>query len=81
MHTIYPLEYYRYDKPFTGSSAGKRYRILHCKEEDSTEMLKVWIWPEPFAFEHTEEESMQIRTFAYSQDGYEQMLSYLNEEL
>ena len=81
-HTIYPLHYYTYGKAFTGSMAGKRYRILRCaKTEEEEEALKVWIWPEPFAFEHTDSSKMTVFTFPFSEEGYDQLIACLNEYL
>lgn len=81
-HTIYPLHYYTYQKAFTGSLDGKRYRILRCREaEEEADVLKVWIWPEPFSFEHTDPEQMTVFSFPFSEEGYEQLLRCLNEHL
>ncbi len=76
--TVMQLSYYKCYKPFTGSLDGKRYRIKREKEED---VLRVWIWPEPFAFEHTEESLITTADFSYDTSGYEEMLRYLNEHL
>ena len=77
-NTVMPFSYYKYYKPFTGSLCGKRYMIRRKKEED---LLGVWIWPEPFAFEHTEESLITEADFPYDREGYEEMLCYLNEHL
>ncbi len=77
--TILPFHYYSYYKPFTGSLLGSRYRIIREKEEP--DQLRVWIWPEPYAFEHTDPSEMITASFPFTQEGYEQVIAYLNEHL
>lgn len=81
--TILSFNYYGYGKPFTGSYNGKRYRIMMVKEgskeEDSEiKLLKLWIYPEPFSFENTDESLMESKEFEFSQNGYDTLLEYLN---
>lgn len=83
-NTILSLNYYSYGKPFTGSINGKRYRIMMFKEgskEENNEKkyLKLWIYPEPFSFENTDESLMEISVFDFSPEGYEELLKYLND--
>ncbi|MBO4902451.1 MAG: GNAT family acetyltransferase [Lachnospiraceae bacterium] len=83
-HTILSLSFYKYDKPFTGSLNGKRYRILRIRkpeEDGGSEILKVWIYPEPYAFEHTDEAEMLSAEFPYTEEGYAQVLGFLNEHI
>lgn len=77
-NTILSFNFYSYGKPFTGSYNGKRYRIIMVKEED-VKYLKLWIYPEPFSFENTDESLMETSVFEFSQEGYDKLLEYLNE--
>lgn len=77
--TILPFHYYTYCKPFTGSLGGKRYRIIRQKEEQ--DRFSVWVWPEPYAFEHTDPSEMITADFPFSPEGYEQVIAFLNEHL
>lgn len=83
-NTILSFNYYSYGKPFTGSYNGKRYRIMMVKEKENEEaeekkLLKLWIYPEPFSFENTDESLMEIKIFDFSQSGYDDLLHYLNQ--
>ena len=59
---ILSLNFYNYGNPFTGSYQGMRYRIIKQKEAKDEEgnilkeegLLAV-IWPEPFAYEKTQD--------------------------
>ena len=60
--------------PFYGSYRGMRYRV--GKEEDQ---LAACVYPEPYSYENTPEEEKQVRTFAFSPEGYEQAKDWLVE--
>lgn len=81
------LKYYEYGKYLTGSYQGMRYRIgrnplefvvFKSQEEKESGKLEVCIWPEPYAFEHTPEESKTYESFAFSKVGLEEAWEYLN---
>lgn len=83
-NTILTFNYYSYGKPYTGSFNGKRYRIIKVTEgsqEEKNEIsyLKLWIYPEPFSFENTDESQMETAVFDFTQEGYDQLLQYLND--
>ena len=78
---ILSLNFYNYGNPFTGSYQGMRYRIIKQKEAKDEEgnilkeegLLAV-IWPEPFAYEKTQDALKTTQLFPFSEGGYSQKL-------
>ena len=78
---ILSLNFYNYGNPFTGSYQGMRYRIIKQKEAKDEEgnilkeegLLAV-IWPEPFAYEKTQDALKTTQLFPFSEEGKEQVL-------
>lgn len=70
---LMPLNYYK-KSVFTGGYRGMRYRIEKVEEE-----FLVTIWPEPYNFETTGEEEKETRQFAFSEEGREEMVQWLNQ--
>ena len=82
---ILSLNFYNYGNPFTGSYQGMRYRIIKQKEakDEEGQILKeegllVTIWPEPFAYEKTEETLKISQLFPFSEEGKVQVIEWLN---
>ena len=71
---LMPLNYYK-KSAFTGSYRGMRYRIEKVEEE-----FLVTIWPEPYNFETTKEEEKECQHFAFSEDGKEAMVQWMNRQ-
>lgn len=69
-----PLQFIK-KSPFYGSYKGMRY-VLRKKEDE----LEVCIYPEPYAFDVTEEEKKTYYTFEFSDNGYEEAISLLNQQ-
>ena len=81
--TILSFDHYRKGKPFTGSCDGMRYRIVKeaAADEDDTDKFRVDTWPEPLCYEAIDKEKIQVQYFAFSKDGYEDVIAYLNDKL
>lgn len=82
---ILSLNFYNYGNPFTGSYQGMRYRIIKQKEskDEAGNILKeegllAVIWPEPFAYEKTEEALKTTQLFPFSEEGKKQVIEWLN---
>lgn len=83
------LNFYK-GRPFTGSDSGIRYMIEKQtpEEEDDgnnqgnqkKEVLKAYIWPEPFCFEATPDERKGSRIFDFSEEGLCEAAAWLNEK-
>ncbi len=54
-----------------------RYRIQKKDTETGTKFC-IHVWPEPFCYEKTDKEQMMEAKFDFSEEGYGQVLSYLN---
>ena len=60
---------------FTGSYQGMRYRIkkkevpINENSEETTTKLSVFIWPQPFCFDKTEDSQNTEELFNFSPDG------------
>ena len=81
---ILSFNHYKKGKPYTGSHTGMRYRISKItegEEDDKVDRFLVETWPEPFCYEKTDKEKINEMKFVFSQEGYEDVLKYLNELL
>ncbi len=67
-----------YDKwaVLKASYEGMRYQVERAGSEEES-VLKVSIWPEPFCYEKTPKEQMQIKEFAYSTEGLDEVYDWL----
>ncbi len=65
---------------YTGSYQGMRYRLKKKVKEDEGTFLEAVIYPEPFSFEVTAEEEKTYREFAFTQEGFDEAVAWLNEE-
>lgn len=77
---ILPFGRFKYAPPYTGSYLGMRYRIVHPKPAEGEEnLIYVDVWKEPLCYEKVNSEELIKTSFEYSQEGYENMLDYLEE--
>ena len=86
--SLWGLSHYTYGEAYFGSCKGMRYRLAReplviPKEEVGTvtPMLKASVWPEPFAYAHTEKEQITETLFPFSEDGMTEACRYFNEQL
>ena len=73
-----PLNFVK-KEDFTGSHKGMRF-LLHQESVDEEKKLKVYVWSEPFGFEATPEEKKLSELFAFSEEGLEQAIAWMNEK-
>ena len=78
---ILSFGHYSKGKPFTGSFKGMRYRIVKEKaaDEDDTDKFRVDLWPEPLCYEATPDDKITVQRFAFTEDGYRDVVRYLND--
>lgn len=62
---------------YTGSYQGLRY-MLHQETVEDEKKLQVFIWPEPFGFEATPQEVKLSELFAFSEEGLQQAIDWMN---
>lgn len=65
---------------YTGSTEGMRY-MLKKKAAGEETMLEVIIWPEPYGYAKTPEQRKQHKEFLFSQEGLEEAVDWMNEQL
>lgn len=61
--------------PFYGSFQGMNYRIIGKGGE-----LEACAFPGPYNFVRTPEEQKEYRVFAFSEEGYDEAIAWLNEK-
>ncbi len=61
-------------EPFSGSHDGMRY-FFRCDE--SKETFTVFVYPEPWSFEHTPDENKQSSSFPMTDEGMDNAISWL----
>ncbi len=76
---ILSMEYLK-KTDYTGSHEGMRYRMENIKEEDRN-LLRVYIWPEPFNFAVTPKEQKQQMDFTFDEDGILDAVAWMNDRL
>lgn len=67
-------------RAYTGSYCGMRYRLRKKETEEKTVCLEAVTYPEPYCFEVTKEEEKTFREFAFTPEGFEEAVAWLNEE-
>ena len=91
---ILSFNFYTYGQAYTGSKDGMRYRIKMDKREhelppDAAEgdkppvekYFSVAIWPEPLAYDITEESKIVKTEYPFTEESYKAIIDYLNEKL
>lgn len=63
---------------FTGSHKGMRF-LLHKEVVEDEKKLKAYVWSEPFCFTSTPDEQKLSELFAFSEEGLEQAINWMNE--
>lgn len=58
---IYKLNYFTYNRAFTGSYGNMRYRLIRKKDEEEEAVLSAAVYPQPYCWEETEDEKKQIQ--------------------
>ena len=81
------IGYYDYGQYYTGSLEGVRFRLgrdplekvnFTPKDKRGEARLKITVWPEPFNFDHTEDDKKKDEYFEYSNEGLDQIIEFLN---
>lgn len=63
---------------FTGSDTGMRFLFEKKKyEEDGREVITACVWPEPFAYDHTEEEKKEFQEFPLTEEGLNEAVAWI----
>lgn len=73
------FNYYNYKSPYYGSYHGMRFCLIREGEKPDFQMVAI-TWPEPFCIEATPDEQKIRKTFAFTEEGYEEAIGWLNEQ-
>lgn len=78
---LFHLPFYK-KEAFTGSDRGLRFWIgkTDTREEGAEEeklVLRVIIWPEPFALKHTPDEQKLTKDFPFSEEGLDEIYEWI----
>lgn len=87
---LYGIKHYDYGEAYYGSDNGKRFRIAReplenvifksIKErEEQNPKLVAQVWYGKMGFDKTPESEITKREFEYSDEGYSEMIRWLNE--
>ncbi len=74
---ILSMEYLKKTE-FTGSYRGMRYRLEGVSGENGKQ-LKATVWPEPFNYFTTPEESKSSAYFSFDEDGVTDAVAWMND--
>lgn len=75
---VLSFNYYTYGQAFTGSDAGKRYRIIKEDREEGSVFL-VSVWKEPFSYENTPGEEILEKEFDFNPEGLDLAIQFINQ--
>ncbi len=78
---LFHLSFYK-KEPFTGSFRGMRYRISKdtaSDEENAKNVLRAYVYPEPYSFSHTPDEDKISQDFPFTEEGLDKICDWLNE--
>lgn len=78
---IYKLNYFTYNRAFTGSYRNMRYHLVRKKEGDNEALLSAAVYPQPYCWEETAEEKKQRQEFPFTEEGRAEMIAWLNQKL
>lgn len=70
-------------EPYTGSMNGLRYMFRAEGERNEkgkliNPVLMVYVWPEPFAFAHTDADKITSQEFPYTDEGFDEAIDWVN---
>ena len=79
---LFHLPFYK-KEAFTGSDRGVRFWIgkeevpAEEGQEEKMTVLRVILWPEPFALKHTADEKKIKKDFAFSEEGLDEAYEWI----
>lgn len=77
--TVMPIAFLKKEK-FTGSDNGVRYRMEKAEAEDGTNVIICTVWPEPYAYDFTDDELKIKESFPFNEDGICQGVEWINSQ-
>ncbi|MDD7403286.1 MAG: hypothetical protein SO170_03865 [Butyribacter sp.] len=68
--------FYKKGAVLKASYEGMRYQVERAGAEEEY-CLKVSVWPEPFCYEKTQQDKIEAKEFAYSEEGLDEVYTWL----
>ena len=76
------LNYFTYKKPFSGSDKGNRFKyVIQMQEVEEKKVLHVMCYVGEKNSKETPDEIKKFRDFEFSEEGYEEALDWIEEEM
>ncbi|MCR5772478.1 MAG: hypothetical protein K6G87_14755 [Butyrivibrio sp.] len=88
-HTFFNFNHYNYGEAFFGSYKGMRYRLARDPlanvifipvDQRGEAKLVATVWPEPYAYGQTDPSKMTTCEFEFTEDGFDQAVSWFNDQ-
>ena len=89
-NVFFNLKHYEYGEAFFGSHKGMRFRLARqplenvvftpVDQRDPSAKLMATVWPEPYSYFDTEEEKKISEFFEISEEGFENAVTWINEQ-
>ena len=76
---LFHLPFYQ-KEAFTGADRGLRFWIGKAEKEEEQMVLRVILWPEPFALKHTADEKKTAKEFPFSEEGLDEAYEWIMGE-
>ena len=73
-----PLAFFK-KSAFTGSLNGMRYKVEKSEKSEEEVVLVAYVWPEPFSFDHTEQDKITQTEFTFDEAGIDNAVDWINE--
>ncbi len=80
LHDLLPLGFLKKSR-YTGEKGNMRFLLEKKESEEGEARLRACVWPEPFAYDHTDEKLKKEVLFDFSDEGMGEALKWLNERL
>lgn len=75
--SLYDIEsFYRKGAVLKASYEGMRYQVERSGSDEEN-CLRVSVWPEPFCYEKTAKDKIEVKEFTYSEDGLDEVYDWL----
>jgi len=85
---VFTFKYFEYGEMFHGSYRGMRYQLgrdplevvwFKSPQEKAEGRIKAWVWPEPLAFDKTDDDKKIDKEFEFSEKGVSSAVDWINE--
>ena len=88
-NTFFNFMHYEYGEAYFGSHKGMRFRLARDPldnvkfvpvDQREPATLMATVWPEPYAYAHTDPALMTSEHFEVSEDGFDAAIKWINEQ-